>query len=359
MSHDVWFRWTAPSSGNYTVSTCGQTSVDTVLAVFASTTCPPTNALGCNNNACGLQSRLLINVTAGVDYLVEVGAGPTAAGGTGNLSIAATVGGCANPSTGPDVIVGDVSDISGYGQVGGVYAFALGTDSCKRRHPGAELDREHTEPPRDRSEHLPPERRALRAARAELAQARVHRAAAQPVLLVHLLGHGLAPRRRVLGPLRLGPERLAVGARPALGGQRHDGRVPLSVRLARPERERGLQAHPGERRGHQRRELPERHVLRRVPVRGPGRCRRGQWDEQRLVASDDPLGFWSQRHRHHAPHRARRDGVARGGPDGRPADRRHPGRRAPLGRQQLLRRRRRHLSLRVRRVQPEQPPQRR
>jgi len=130
MSHDVWFRWTAPSSGSYTVSTCGQTSVDTVLAVFASTTCPPTNALGCNNNACGLQSRLVINVTAGVEYLVEVGAGPTAAGGTGNLSIAATVGGCANPSTGPDVIVGDVSDISGYGQVGGVYAFALGTDSC-------------------------------------------------------------------------------------------------------------------------------------------------------------------------------------------------------------------------------------
>jgi len=130
MDRDVWFRWTAPSTGNFTVSTCSQTTVDTVLAVFASTTCPPTSPLGCNNNACGSQSQLLINVTAGVDYLIELGTTAAAAGGTGNLRILVTLGGCPNPSTGPDVIVGDVSDISAYGQVGGVYAFALGTDSC-------------------------------------------------------------------------------------------------------------------------------------------------------------------------------------------------------------------------------------
>jgi hypothetical protein len=130
MERDVWFLWTAPSTGNFTVSTCSQTTVDTVLAVFASTTCPPTNPLGCNNNACGTQSQLLINATAGASYLIELGTTVTAPGGTGNLRITANAGGCANPTLGPDVIVGDVSDMSGYGQVGGVYGFSLGTDSC-------------------------------------------------------------------------------------------------------------------------------------------------------------------------------------------------------------------------------------
>ncbi|MEZ6017827.1 MAG: hypothetical protein R3F49_22170 [Planctomycetota bacterium] len=37
---------------------------------------------------------------------------------------------CANPSSGPDVIVGDVSGCSTYGTVGGISAYSLGTTSC-------------------------------------------------------------------------------------------------------------------------------------------------------------------------------------------------------------------------------------
>lgn len=37
---------------------------------------------------------------------------------------------CANQSTGPDVIVGDVSGCSTYGTVGGISAYSLGTTSC-------------------------------------------------------------------------------------------------------------------------------------------------------------------------------------------------------------------------------------
>ena len=32
---DVWFRWTAPTTANYSVSTCGNAGFDTVLAAFA------------------------------------------------------------------------------------------------------------------------------------------------------------------------------------------------------------------------------------------------------------------------------------------------------------------------------------
>ncbi len=132
MGRDVWFRWTAPSTGNFTVSTCGQTSIDSYLAVFGSTSCPPTNQLGCNDDSCGLQSSITFAATSGTQYLIEVGVYSNSAGGTGNIEIqpGGTTGGCTNPSSGPDVIVGDLNGIQNYGQVGGVYAYAIGTDSC-------------------------------------------------------------------------------------------------------------------------------------------------------------------------------------------------------------------------------------
>ncbi|HEY3242927.1 MAG TPA: hypothetical protein VGM03_06195, partial [Phycisphaerae bacterium] len=37
---------------------------------------------------------------------------------------------CPNPTTGPDVIVGALSDIGNYGQVNGIYAYSVGTTSC-------------------------------------------------------------------------------------------------------------------------------------------------------------------------------------------------------------------------------------
>lgn len=37
---------------------------------------------------------------------------------------------CATPTSGPDVIVGDLSDTSNYGVVGGIRAYSIGTTSC-------------------------------------------------------------------------------------------------------------------------------------------------------------------------------------------------------------------------------------
>lgn len=88
--HDLWFCWTAPSSGSFDVRTIGLTAVDTRLAVYQGCACPgpaPTS-LGCNDDACGtLQSALTFNALAGASYLIHLGTFPGAAGGTGQFDI--------------------------------------------------------------------------------------------------------------------------------------------------------------------------------------------------------------------------------------------------------------------------------
>ncbi len=93
ITRDVWFDWTAPSSGIATVETCGQTSVDTKLAAYAGAGCPAAAAIACNDDTCSLQSRVQFACTAGQVYALQLGTYPGsggAAGGAGNLSI--TVG---------------------------------------------------------------------------------------------------------------------------------------------------------------------------------------------------------------------------------------------------------------------------
>ena len=87
-SHDVWFRWRAASTGRATFTTCGLTSVDTKIALYAAT-CPdnPGAALACSDNACGLQSRVFARISPDAEYLLRVGAAPAAAGGPGAFSV--------------------------------------------------------------------------------------------------------------------------------------------------------------------------------------------------------------------------------------------------------------------------------
>src|SRR6185295_15691427 len=41
-----------------------------------------------------------------------------------------TMAQCTNPTQGPDVIVGDLSDVGNFGKVGNISAYAIGTTSC-------------------------------------------------------------------------------------------------------------------------------------------------------------------------------------------------------------------------------------
>ncbi len=87
ISKDVWFAWT-PNTPCATIATCGGSTADTVLAIYAGTTCPPTAQLACNDDACGLQSSLSLSVIPGNVYLIRVGTfGAAGAGWMGTLTI--------------------------------------------------------------------------------------------------------------------------------------------------------------------------------------------------------------------------------------------------------------------------------
>ncbi|MBK7876279.1 MAG: hypothetical protein IPJ77_11060 [Planctomycetes bacterium] len=127
--NDVWFKWTAPSSGLFSMATCGGSSIDTVLAVYQASACPAAvNLVGCNDDACGLQSTVAFSATSGTSYMLQVGAftaGQTFSG-TFTLGVPVPCG----PSSGPDVITGDLLDILNVAPVGGIDAIAIGTESC-------------------------------------------------------------------------------------------------------------------------------------------------------------------------------------------------------------------------------------
>ncbi len=73
---DVWFRVTPANSGDLIVSTCGLTSMDTVLAAFDA--CGGTQ-LVCLDDSCGLQTQITVGVTANTPVWIRV------AGFAGNI----------------------------------------------------------------------------------------------------------------------------------------------------------------------------------------------------------------------------------------------------------------------------------
>ena len=129
IGRDVWWSWTAPSTSDYQVSTCGNASWDTVLAVFSNCS----TQITCNDDACGLQSTVSWSAMAGTTYLIRGGSFSGSSSGVGAIEITqggGGSGGCTNPTTGPDVIVGGIPNISNFGATGGMAGYSLGTTSC-------------------------------------------------------------------------------------------------------------------------------------------------------------------------------------------------------------------------------------
>jgi len=81
---DLWYRFTATSNGTASVNTCNGTNYDSALQAFSGA-CGSLVPVVCNDDSCGLQSRIQFAVTAGQTYFVRVGgyAGRT---GQGNLT---------------------------------------------------------------------------------------------------------------------------------------------------------------------------------------------------------------------------------------------------------------------------------
>src|SRR5262249_36850906 len=92
--------------------------------------CPGTtaNQLACNDDSCGVQSRVAVIAAAGTTYLIRVSGYSGASGPfTLNLSLQDPP---PPPTIGPDVTVGNLTDVMYYGAVGSISAYAVGTDAC-------------------------------------------------------------------------------------------------------------------------------------------------------------------------------------------------------------------------------------
>ena len=96
IDHDEWFTWVAPSTGQATLTVCGQSSVDTKIAIYPGAGCPSLAAIGCNDDACAFQSTVCCNVTNGQSYTIQLGTYPGATGGAGSFTIN-VAGGGGNP----------------------------------------------------------------------------------------------------------------------------------------------------------------------------------------------------------------------------------------------------------------------
>lgn len=66
---DVWWRYVAPGTGNVTIDTCGS-GFDTILSVHDS--CGGPDSGRCNDDGCGLQSSVNLDVSAGSTYYIRV-----------------------------------------------------------------------------------------------------------------------------------------------------------------------------------------------------------------------------------------------------------------------------------------------
>ncbi len=122
-SPDVWFSYTAAADGLVDIQTCG-TTWDTVVSVH--TACPGTaaNELTCNDDACALQSRVLVDAEVGHTYLIRV-AGFQGATGPFTLSVQPFATG-----EGADLIIGDLNDMAQYGRVGDIVGVSVGSPVC-------------------------------------------------------------------------------------------------------------------------------------------------------------------------------------------------------------------------------------
>jgi hypothetical protein len=85
----VIYRWTAPATGVFVLSTCNIVNYDSRLAVM--TGCDPTTTIACNDDVIGtcanFSSKLSFSADAGATYYFLVGGYSEADVGTGTLTI--------------------------------------------------------------------------------------------------------------------------------------------------------------------------------------------------------------------------------------------------------------------------------
>jgi len=92
---NIWYKFIAPSTGLATISLCNSL-FDTYMAIYDGGNCNPLGPqIDCNDNYCGVYSKIQFLCTEGNEYLVDIGG---YVGETGTGSITTTVGPIPRPT---------------------------------------------------------------------------------------------------------------------------------------------------------------------------------------------------------------------------------------------------------------------
>ena len=126
-SPDEWFRFTAPEDGVLSAETCGNDDYDTALAIYSDCPGDESNELECNDDSCGLRSRVSHRVDAGSSYLIRV-SGYNRASGEYTLNVA--FGLPPEPGDGADIAAAATGAISQVGRLGSTVALSMSSTLC-------------------------------------------------------------------------------------------------------------------------------------------------------------------------------------------------------------------------------------
>jgi hypothetical protein len=91
--NDIWFRYTATTSGTLVVSTCNSADYDTDLVLYAGWECYDFQLINCSDDGPGCEgytSYMETEVTAGDQYMIRVGGWESGNSGTGVLLVEPT-----------------------------------------------------------------------------------------------------------------------------------------------------------------------------------------------------------------------------------------------------------------------------
>lgn len=92
IERDVWFSWTAPTTGHATFTMCGTTTAfDAKAAVYAGSTCGAP-IQGCADDTCGTAPQVDFLAFEGLTYLIQIGSKPGTASGVGSFSLTVAPG---------------------------------------------------------------------------------------------------------------------------------------------------------------------------------------------------------------------------------------------------------------------------
>ncbi|MBL8860868.1 MAG: hypothetical protein JNK02_02560 [Planctomycetes bacterium] len=90
IAFDLWYAWTAQSTGWVALNTCAGGLHDLKVAVYAGGGCPTGEPLSCDDDACGTigaSARAAFFATAGQQYLFQIGSYPGQLGASGFFTV--------------------------------------------------------------------------------------------------------------------------------------------------------------------------------------------------------------------------------------------------------------------------------